>query len=237
MSPFSRTALLIALLPLALPARGEEPRVAAARKRQGGAVEAMFTAAGVPYPPPELLLRAFKEESQLELWAGKAGEPLTRVHTFKVCAKSGTLGPKRARGDGQVPEGVYAISTLNPASNFHLSLKIDYPNAADRKLGAKDPGGEIFIHGSCVTIGCLPLEDEPVERLFLAVKDARARYGRPVQVQLFPRRLEGPAALEGAGEHRALWEQLQVAYRLFEAHRRPVRVAVDASTGAYRFGR
>ncbi len=211
----------------------------AARVRQAGALKALFADAQVDYPPQELLLRGFKDEGELELWAGQAGKPLVLVRTFKVCAKSGVRGPKRKRGDLQVPEGVYRISTLNPVSNFHLSLQVDYPNASDLKRTSGDPGGDIFIHGGCATIGCLPLEDGPVELLYLAVKDARARWNRPVQVHLFPRRLTA-TALEAlaAGEGEplaAFWRELEVAYRLFEAHHRPLKVAVDPRTGAYLF--
>jgi len=41
---------------------------------------------------------------------------------------SGKLGPKRQQGDMQIPEGFYHISGFNPASNFYLSLRINYPN-------------------------------------------------------------------------------------------------------------
>lgn len=81
-----------------------------------------------------------------------------KLITYKICAKSGHLGPKRRQGDRQVPEGFYHINHFNPNSNYHLSLMINYPNASDKiKSQAPNPGGNICIHGSCVTIGCLPM--------------------------------------------------------------------------------
>jgi murein L,D-transpeptidase YafK len=74
------------------------------------------------------------------------------------------LGPKRRKGDGQVPEGLYVIDTFNPNSIFYLSLGINCPNASDRVLGKGELGGDIFIHGNRVTIGCIPIRDYPIKR-------------------------------------------------------------------------
>ena len=152
------------------------------------------------YPAPRLFLRAHKRERELELWAGAAQGSLTLVHTFPVCAASGEEGPKRKRGDRQVPEGVYRINHLNPASSFHLSLGIDYPNAVDRRRsGSDDPGGSIYIHGACVSVGCLAIEDLPMELLFLAVLDTQQKHGTEVQVLMLPRRMEVEAVRSLAG--------------------------------------
>ncbi len=110
----------------------------------------------------DILLRAYKQESELELWAkNKKDKQYTLLKTYKICASSGTLGPKRKQGDIQVPEGFYVIDRFNPVSNFYLSLGVSYPNASDKILGVKGAlGGDIFIHGNCVTIGCLPISDD-----------------------------------------------------------------------------
>jgi len=216
------------------------PRVVQARASQGTAVEQLFKDQGLPYPAPRLYLRAFKREGQLELWAGAAHGTMTRVHTFAICARSGDLGPKRKRGDLQVPEGFYRISQLNPTSSYHLSLRVDYPNRADRARGdAKDPGGDIFIHGDCVTIGCVPIQDEPIEQLFLAVLDTRRRHGTPVTVHLFPARMDaaGMRWLQEQAAQRpellAFWEELRPAYEAFERDHRIPATRVDPRTGRY----
>ncbi|MHC4642127.1 MAG: L,D-transpeptidase family protein, partial [Planctomycetota bacterium] len=79
--------------------------------------------------------------------------------------------PKLKEGDRQVPEGLYRIESLNPNSMFHLSLRINYPNEFDREQAKHENrtnlGGDIMIHGSNVSIGCLAMGDETAEDLFI----------------------------------------------------------------------
>jgi len=219
----------------------EPARVAAARASATPRLRESFQGAGVAYPPGEIFLRAFKQEREVELWAGAKGAQLSLVKRFPLCALSGVLGPKRRQGDLQVPEGVYRIDRFNPWSNFHLSLGLDYPNAADRisgkRAGERDLGGNIFIHGGCATIGCLPLGDEAIEELYVVALDVRAGGQKGIPVHLFPHRLD-PESLQRLGgeapELLPFWRQLQPLYEAFERARRPPRVKVDPRTGEYR---
>lgn len=72
------------------------------------------------------------------------------LKTYKVALGSVPVGPKRVEGDHKTPEGDYLIDAKNAHSQFHLSLHISYPSAADqqraRVLGSR-PGGAIMIHG------------------------------------------------------------------------------------------
>ena len=219
-------------------------RVANAREKRQQEVERLFRDAGLAYPPKEILLRAFKHEGELELWVstGKGQAALTKLKTYRVCAPSGVAGPKRREGDFQVPEGFYVVDRFNPQSNFHLSLGIDYPNAADRARlrGERRMGGDIFIHGSCVTVGCLPIEDGPIEELYLIALDARAAGQKRIGVHLFPSRMDDASfaallAREKPDEAlKAFWEeQLRPGYLAFEKSRRPPQVSVDPKTGRY----
>jgi len=218
----------------------EAARLAKARQNVGQKVRGHFARVQLAYPPAEIFLRAIKDEGLLELWAAPApGQAMVQVKAFKVCMRSGGPGPKRARGDGQVPEGFYRVDRFNPWSTFHLSLGLDYPNQSDRlRKTADNPGGDIFIHGGCVTIGCLPLEDGPMEELFVIATDARANGQRGLPVHLFPSRLDVRRleALEekGPAEHLDFWRELAPGYQAFESTRRPPRVRVDPRTGAYR---
>lgn len=130
-----------------------------------------FEAAGVPYPPTSFTLIGLKAEKRLELWAPDAAGRPRLVKAYPVLAASGGAGPKLREGDRQVPEGLYGIESLNPNSRFHLSLRIDYPNAADRRRAQAEArtglGGDIMIHGSNVSIGCLAMGDPAVEELFV----------------------------------------------------------------------
>lgn len=192
----------------------------------------LFTDAGLKYPPRRIYLRAFKTEDQLELWAAARGK-LKRVKTYKICAKSGTLGPKRAEGDGQVPEGFYHVKVFNSRSHYHASLGLNYPNRSDRILGnRKRPGSHIFIHGECVTIGCIPIENGPIDELFQIALDARRAGQRKIPVHIFPRRMDddGMKALGKYAPSRpdlmTFWRGIRPGYQLFESTRKVPRARI-----------
>jgi murein L,D-transpeptidase YafK len=195
------------------------------RKRRAGDVKALVEKAGVAYPAQELYLRAFKKERKLELWASAKGKPMTLVKTYDFCAASGELGPKRKEGDLQVPEGLYEISQFNPGSNFHLSMKVSYPNASDRvRSDPKQPGGLIYIHGDCVSVGCIAIQNEPIEEVYLLAESVKT----PIRVDIFPMKLDGPIE----GEFAEFWKELAPAYTGFEATKRPAKFTVSKA-GAY----
>jgi len=104
-----------------------------------------------------ILIVAYKEDDLLDVYAKTIQETTyKKILSYNICSRSGQPGPKRKQGDGQVPEGFYHINRFNPTSSFYLSLGINYPNLADkRKSNSSNLGGDIFIHGSCVTIGFL----------------------------------------------------------------------------------
>jgi hypothetical protein len=135
-----------------------------------------FAAAGVPYPPARFVLLGFKHERELHLLASGPGRPLAYIRSYTILGASGGLGPKLLEGDGQVPEGIYAIEYLNPNSVAHLSLALSYPNAYDRARAMEDGretlGGDIMIHGGSASAGCLAVGDQAAEDLFILAADA-----------------------------------------------------------------
>ncbi|MDQ3415345.1 MAG: L,D-transpeptidase family protein [Verrucomicrobiota bacterium] len=149
-----------------------------------------FAAAGVNYPPRQIVLIGLKEERLLELHAAGADGVFHFVRDYPVRAASGSSGPKLRRGDNQVPEGIYRVEALNPNSRFHLSLRLDYPNAFDRARAAEDVrpalGGAIMIHGEAASKGCLAMGNPAAEELFVLAADT----GLPnIAVILAPRDL------------------------------------------------
>ena len=70
-----------------------------------------------------------------------------------------------------MPEGIYGVESLNPNSHYHLALHVDYPNSFDREKAKADGraqlGGDIMIHGSNVSIGCVAMGDAVAEDLFV----------------------------------------------------------------------
>jgi murein L,D-transpeptidase YafK len=197
-------------------------RVAAARTERAPDVKQLWQSAGLKVAPAEVYLRAFKKERVLEVWGGPRGKPLTLIQTYPFCAASGELGPKRREGDQQVPEGFYEVSQFNPWSDFHLSLKVSYPNASDKVLSdAEHPGGLIYLHGGCASIGCIAITDPAIEEVYLLAFDSAVR---PLHFDIFPSR---------ASDESGFSKQLAPGIAAFEQTHRPPRTKVDGKTGAY----
>ncbi len=130
-----------------------------------------FEAANAVWPPADIALVAIKDTKHIELFARPEDGEWKFIDRYSVLAASGGAGPKLRRGDKQVPEGVYRITFLNPNSRYHVSLRVNYPNAFDRKMarkdGRKDLGGDIMIHGKNSSAGCLAVGDDAAEELFV----------------------------------------------------------------------
>jgi len=223
-------------------AQKQYPRVRAAREKRSADVQKLFQEAGIDYPVQEVLIRVFKKDDVLELWVRpRKKKKFVHLKDYAICSKSGVLGPKRRRGDLQVPEGFYQVTWFNPASNFLLSMKVNYPNASDRIRGyQKNLGGDIFIHGDCVTIGCVPLTDRWIEELYPICLDTHWRYGKRTLVHIFPTRMD-EAGMKWLEENYAqrpnllsFWKELQPGYTLFEQSHIPPRFSVGKN-GEYRF--
>lgn len=220
--------------------------MAGARATHEADLQERAAALGIEWPPRELYLRAFKAERVLEVWAGNGrGEPLVLFEEHPICGESGTIGPKVERGDLQIPEGLYVVTKLHPDSQGWLSLRMSYPNLADRARAAErgaaeqrrvSPGGDILVHGTCISIGCIAIDNAPIERVYLLALAPWSR-GRTVRVDVFPGRFE-PAALDSLLEHARelptvrLWRSLMPAYFGFERTRR-VPSAWPRADGTY----
>lgn len=131
----------------------------------------VFAAADVAFPPAELSLLAFKHTRTLEVYArSEPASPWRYVATLPVLGLSGQPGPKLLEGDRQVPEGVYQVAFLNPNGRFDVSIRLDYPNRFDREHARQDGrtrlGGDIMIHGTSSSVGCLAVGNRAAERLF-----------------------------------------------------------------------
>jgi hypothetical protein len=208
-----------------------EERVRRAEQTRLGVVKQLFAAAGVAFPPKSMLFRAFKRDKELEVWASSdRGGKLSLIAVYEICALSGALGPKRREGDGQVPEGFYRLNYFWPNSNYHLEMKVGYPNDLDRHLSERvpeGPGGNIMIHGTCASIGCLAMTDERVEELWVMASPVQQGDDR-VHVHIFPARdLAALLKEPGYEEHRAFWTNLKEGYDLFERTRKIPRVEAD----------
>src|SRR5882724_2208162 len=220
------------------------PRVRVASKEKDGILRSLFAKQSLSYPPRTIALRAFKKEAELELWVQDSpGKPFILVKTYPICATSGKLGPKRRFGDEQVPEGFYELDWFNPQSNFFLSLHVSYPNESDRLLGSRqNPGGDIFLHGNCVTIGCLPITDDGIKEVYWLAVLARTSGQTRLPIEIFPARLTDHELDQLSSERRAepqvveFWENLRQGFDYFEKYHRPPNVHTSRS-GKYVFTR
>jgi murein L,D-transpeptidase YafK len=180
----------------------------------------------------EVFFRLIKTNRALEVWARNQDETAFRLlRTYPLAATSGTLGPKRRAGDEQVPEGFYTIDRFNPQSAFHLSLGLDYPTPDDiLASGVADPGGDIFLHGSNVTVGCLPITDAGIEEVYLLAVAARAAGQAHIAVHIFPFPLVASELSQRAtSPHATFWRGLAPGYAYFEQHRAlPTQYATPA---------
>jgi murein L,D-transpeptidase YafK len=151
-------------------------------------LQKQFAAKNLQWPARNMYIRSFKYDGQLEIWVGNSRkEPYKLFKTYRVCALAGTLGPKRMQGDYQVPEGFYYINEFNPNSNYFLSLGLNYPNASDKILADPSrPGGDIYIHGSCVTVGCIPVTDQQIDEIYLLAAFAKSAGQDFIPVHIFP---------------------------------------------------
>ena len=147
-----------------------------------------FETKNLQWPPQQMYVRSFKYDRQLEVWVkDNAKSSFKLFKTYKVCMQSGTMGPKRLEGDYQVPEGFYYINEFNPNSNYHLALGLNYPNASDKLLSdSLHPGNSIYIHGNCVSTGCIAISDVPIEEIFVLASQAKEVGQDFIPVHVFP---------------------------------------------------
>lgn len=209
-------------------------RVKTAYEEKETVVKQYFADKNLSMDKFQLFLRAFKKEQILEVWIKEKGkEQFVLLHTYDFCSTSGILGPKRKEGDLQIPEGVYTISHFNPLSNFYLSLGISYPNESDKIFSDKtQPGGAIYIHGNCVTIGCIPITDDKIKELYVIAVEARSGGQEKIPVHIFPAKLDanGIDFLRKETtdtETIRFWENLQPVYQDFESSKKLKAVKVD----------
>jgi hypothetical protein len=173
-------------------------------------------AAGLAFPPRRLQLLVFKEEKRLEVWGATSKSAYVFLADYSVLAASGSAGVKRREGDRQVPEGFYKLTALNPSSQFHLSIRVDYPNAEDiahATVPRSQLGGDIYIHGNQVSIGCVAIGDDKIEELFPLV----ARVGlKNSRVWIAPCDLRTrPAPPADAAWVTSLYQRLALALKPF----------------------
>ena len=183
----------------------------------------------------QIFIRAFKKERKLELWGKNIeDEKYVLIEKYRFCNFSGKLGPKRKQGDLQIPEGFYYVDRFNPLSKFFLSLGLNYPNKSDLFFADKDnPGGDIFIHGNCVTTGCITITDDKIKELYVYTMEARNNGQRKIPVHIFPLQMHHHKFIELKNSYSdnieliEFWENIKPVYDYFETHKKLPKINID----------
>jgi murein L,D-transpeptidase YafK len=203
------------------------PNVRTAYKEKENEVAALLHHYHVKPEKLQIYLRAFKKEGVLELWIKNKEEQCFQfAKSYAICTSSGKLGPKRKEGDYQVPEGYYQIDRLNPKSKYFLSLHVNYPNFSDKIFADPiKPGSLIFVHGNCVSIGCLPITDEKIKELYILCAEAMGNGQVNIPITIFPAMLESKTFDKLSNENKGnteflnLWADLRTGYDYFNIYR------------------
>ncbi len=195
-------------------------------------LDGRLTAHGLSLGAP-VFIRIFKREFELEVWM-KRGDSFHRFATYPICRWSGALGPKLAEGDSQAPEGFYAVDAkaLNPASRWHRSFNLGFPNVFDR--AHQRTGSLIMVHGGCGSIGCYAMTDPVVDEIWRIVT-AALKGGQPrFHVHVFPFRMTAENLERRAAARWApFWRELKRGHDAFEETFVPPKVSV--CQGRYAF--
>ena len=132
---------------------------------------------------------------------------------------------------------------LNPTSNYHLSLMINYPNHSDKlKSKASHLGGNICIHGNCVTVGCLPMTDDKIKEIYIYAIQARQSGQEKIPVYIFPFKFSDEKNKNYSETYRAypnildFWKNLETGYNLFIKDLKELNISVD-KLGNYQFSK
>ncbi|HSZ25673.1 MAG TPA: L,D-transpeptidase family protein [Cytophagaceae bacterium] len=211
-------------------------RVKEAYQEKEESLRALYIEKGLDFNKQSIFLRVFKREKTLELWVKSSGTQYVLLKSYAICSASGDLGPKRKMGDYQVPEGFYHIDRFNPQSNFFLSLGLNYPNASDKVLSDKqNPGGDIFIHGNCVSIGCMAMTDSKIKEIYLVAVEAKNNGQINIPVHIFPFKMTDDNMHffnRQYKEEQALftfWQNLKQGYDYFEKNKKVPIVSVNTN--------
>jgi murein L,D-transpeptidase YafK len=176
-----------------------------------------------------ILLRIFKEESELEIWKKTTAGNFELLRKFPICKWSGELGPKVKTGDRQAPEGFYFIrpEQMNPHSSYHLAFNLGFPNDFDRAHNRT--GAHLMVHGDCSSSGCYAMTDEQISEIFALAREAFDGGQLAFQVQAFPFRMTAAnLARHRNNPNVPFWRMLKEGSDHFEVTRQEPKIDVCA---------
>lgn len=173
-------------------------------------------------PGQAMMIRIYKQDSQLEVWKRVADGSFKIFKTYDICTYSGDIGPKIREGDRQSPEGFYTISRglMNPNSNYYLSFNLGFPNKFDRAHGRT--GSHLMVHGDCSSRGCYAMTDEQIAEIYALARETFSGGNRSFQVQIYPFRMTPQnLASQYNSPNLAYWQNLKTGFDHTEVTGRP----------------
>lgn len=195
-------------------------------------VKALATLGATPASP--MLVRVFKESSELEVWKPDAQGSYRLFKTYAICKWSGQLGPKIKEGDYQSPEGFYDVTPgmMNPKSGYYLSFNTGFPNRYDRAYGRT--GTNLMVHGDCKSVGCYAMTDDQIKEIYALARESFAGGNASFKLELYPFRMtDENMARHASNPNVEFWRNLKEGYDALTLTRRPA--AVDVCGGKYVF--
>jgi murein L,D-transpeptidase YafK len=187
-------------------------------------------------PAEPMMIRVYKQSSELEVWKRTNTGQYALLKTYPICKWSGALGPKIKEGDYQSPEGFYEVTPalLNPKSSYYLSFNVGFPNKFDQAWNRT--GSYLMIHGDCLSVGCYAMTDEGIKEIYAMARETFRGGNGSFQLQLLPFRMtEANLAANAASPHAAFWRNLKEGTDIFDTTKRPP--AVDVCERRYVFDR
>lgn len=187
-------------------------------------------------PAEPMMIRVFKQSSELEVWKRTNSGRYALLKTYPICKWSGALGPKIQEGDYQSPEGFYDVTPalMNPKSAYWLSFNVGFPNKFDQAWGRT--GTNLMVHGDCKSVGCFAMTDEGIKELYALVRESFRGGNRSVQLQLLPFRMNDTnMAAHASSLHAPFWANLKQGTDAFDSTLQPP--AWDVCERRYVFNR
>ncbi|MGN6488070.1 MAG: L,D-transpeptidase family protein [Devosia sp.] len=173
-------------------------------------------------PGAPMMIRIFKESSELEVWKRTTAGGFKLLKTYEICSYSGDLGPKLKEGDRQSPEGFYTITPalMNPNSNYYLAFNTGFPNKFDRAYGRT--GSDLMVHGDCSSRGCYAMTDTGISEIFALARETFKGGNASFQLQIFPFRMTADnLARHAENPNMSFWKNIKAGYDRFEIARTP----------------
>jgi murein L,D-transpeptidase YafK len=177
-------------------------------------------------PADPILVRIYKQESELEVWKQDRTGKFALLKTYPICRWSGQLGPKQRGGDRQAPEGFYTVTPamMNPRSRYHLAFNLGYPNQLEQALGYS--GAALMVHGACSSAGCFAMTDHGAAEIYALAREAFDGGQQSFQVQALPfRMVPQNLAVHRGNPNMPFWQNLKEGSDHFEATRQEPTVA------------